>query len=209
MRPEKTTEDSGFDPPTVWSAARRTRSVAHFAEIPQQAYVTGITLAVAAILSLFIALVSAFVVRRGSPAEDWRHLSVPPVLWLNTAILLGTSFTLAGSRKRFLAAEETDFRHWWTVTAILGVFFVAGQTMAWRQLSAAGIHFSTNSSSSFFYLLTAVQGLYVLGGVAALLLVAFRPTRHLERVTAIRVISIYWHSMVGIWIGLFLLLILD
>jgi cytochrome c oxidase subunit 3 len=205
MRPSKAIEDSELVKRPVLPARECNEPYPNGARVPQRAYTTGITVAIAGILSFFIALVSAYIVRQGSPAEDWRRLLVPHVLWLNTAILVGTSFTLARARKRFLAADEFGFRHWWTVTAVLGLFFLAGQMIAWRQLSAAGIYLSTNPSGSFFYLLTAAHGLHLFGGIAALLIVAYRPARYVARATAISVISIYWHFMAGIWISLFLL----
>lgn len=204
MRSHKVEEDC--KPAGAQSVGRGTnRSSAGVAEIPERTYVTGITIAIAGILSFFAALVSAYIVRRGSPAEDWRHLSVPHVLWLNTAILAASSFTLSRSRKYFLAGDESGSSHWWMVTAILGLFFLAGQILAWRQLSAVGIYLSTNPSSSFYYLLTAAHGVNVLAGVAALLIVAARPARRVPPGTARRVVGIYWHSMTGVWICLFFL----
>ncbi len=208
MRPRKVIEDPELVKRRALFAAGRDGSSPHVVRIPQRTYITGITVTIAGILSFFTALVSAYIVRRGSPAEDWRHLLIPHVLWLDTTILVGTSFTLARSRKQFLAADESGFRHWWTVTAILGLFFLAGQMIAWRQLIGSSIYLSTNPSSSFFYLLTAAHGLHLLGGIAALLILAFQPTRYVARATAIRVVSIYWHFMVGIWVCLFLILLL-
>lgn len=172
--------------------------------IPQRTYVTGIIVALAGIFAFFMALVSAYVVRKGS-GDDWRHLALPGVLWLNTAVLIGSSLTLIRSRRRLAAGDETGSRQWWGVTAVLGVLFLCGQLIAWRQLAAAGIYLATNPSGSFFYLLTAAHGVHLLGGVIALLFVAFRPTRYLGRGTATKVISLYWHSMAGLWIFLFLL----
>jgi cytochrome c oxidase subunit III len=198
--------DEGCKPAAGGAVGRGTnRSSTGVAEIPERTYITGITVAIAGILSFFAALVSAYIVRRGSPAEDWRHLSVPHVLWLNTAILAASSFTLSRSRKHFLAGDESGSTHWWNVTAILGLFFLAGQIIAWRQLSAVGIYLSTNPSSSFYYLLTAAHGVHVLAGVAAFLVVAARPARHVPAGTARRVVGIYWHSMTGVWVCLFLL----
>jgi len=174
-------------------------------ELPQRTYITGISVAIAAVFSFFVALVSAYIVRRGSPAEDWRALPVPHVLWLNTIILVASSLTLSHSRRRFIAEDESGFVHWWTVTGILGSFFLAGQLAAWRQLSSVAMQLSTNPNSSFFYLLTAAHGLFLVGGIAALLLVATAGGRRQFRDTASKVISIYWHFTTCIWICLFLL----
>ena len=178
------------------------------ARVPQRAYVTGMVIALSGILMFFMALVSAYIVRKDMPNSAWVQLNVPPILWLNTLILIASSFTLARSRGRLLANDDAGFRHWWGVTTILGIFFLIGQVIAWRQLAAAGLFLATNPASSFFYVFTAAHGLHLLGGVLALLGVAFRPTHKLTRSTATEIVSMYWHFMDGLWVFLFLLLLL-
>lgn len=174
---------------------------------PQRVYVTGITIATAAILMFFMALVSAFIVRKGL-GGDWREFALPPVLWLNTMILLASSATIIGARRRLARADREGFRHWWGVTTILGLLFLCGQLIAWRELAREGLYLATSASSSFFYVLTAAHGLHLLGGIAALLYVGWRRTRRMALVTAAEVVSIYWHFLDGLWVFLFLLLLL-
>ena len=177
-------------------------------EVPQRTYITGMTVGLGGILMFFMALVSAYIVRKGMPNSGWRPLDVPRILWLNTLIILASSLTLARSRRCFRADNESGFRYWWGWTTALGIFFLAGQFIAWRQLVGAGIYLATNPSSSFFYVFTAAHGLHLLGGVLALLSVAFRPTHRLTRGTASEVVAMYWHFMDGLWVFLFLLLLL-
>ena len=177
--------------------------------VPQRTYVTGMLIALGGILMFFAALASALVVRKGLSAIAWQTVEVPRILWLNTLILLGSSFTLARSRSYFIAQNEAGFRHWWGVTTILGLFFVAGQILAWRQLAAAGVYLATNASSSFFYVFTAAHGLHLLGGIAAMLAVAFRRGRRLLRGTAVGVVSVYWHFLDVLWLCLFVFLLMQ
>ena len=176
--------------------------------VPQRAYVTGMFIALAGILMFFMAFVSAYIVRKGMPNNAWIPLQVPRILWLNTLILLASSFTLARAHNRFAAKDEEGFRHWWATTTVLGILFVAGQILAWRQLVAQGIFLATNPSSSFFYVFTGAHGLHLLGGILALLYVQFCATRKVSKGTAIEVVSMYWHFMDGLWVFLFLLLYL-
>ncbi|MGA9884589.1 MAG: heme-copper oxidase subunit III [Candidatus Acidiferrales bacterium] len=180
-------------------------------QTPRRVYVTGMLIALSAIAMFFLAMVSAAVVRRGAPSGDWQPLRADGALWhvlaLNTVVLLASSFTLAHARARARSGDESGFRRWWIVTATLGVLFLAGQLLAWRELVAAGLYLATNPSSSFFYLITAAHGLHLLGGIAALLVVAFRPARRMSRSTAVDVTSMYWHAMDAIWIFLFLFLL--
>lgn len=180
----------------------------HEGATPQRTYVTGMIVGLGCILMFFMALVSAFIVRKAMPNNAWAALKIPHILWLNTLILLGSSFTLTRSRKLLLAGDDGRFRRWWSVTTILGVFFLAGQIVAWRELVREGVYLATNPSSSFFYVFTAAHGLHLMGGIVALLLVAVRPTRKLTRGTATEVVSMYWHFMDGLWVFLFLLLLL-
>ncbi len=177
---------------------------------PRRAYVTGMAIALSAIAMFFIAMVSAAVVRRGAPSGDWQPLRASGALWqvllLNTIALVASSLTLAHSRSRARSGDAAEFRRWWLVTSALGLFFLAGQLFAWRQLVDAGLYLATNPSSSFFYLVTAAHGVHLAGGIAALLIVAFRPARRIAQTTAIEVTSMYWHAMDVIWICLFLFL---
>jgi cytochrome c oxidase subunit III len=179
-------------------------------EVPQRTYVTGMTVGLGGVLMFFMSLVSAFIVRKAN--ADWAVLAMPRVLWFNTAILIASSFTLVHARKRLRAGDDASFRHWWTVTTILGIFFLAGQVIAWRQLVAQGLFLATNPSSSFFYVFTVAHALHLLGGVIALISLALRspsrPFRRLTLTTATEVAAMYWHFMDGLWVFLFLVLLL-
>jgi cytochrome c oxidase subunit 3 len=178
------------------------------ADVPQRAYVTGIAVALAAILMFFMALVSAYMVRKGFPNSGWQALQPPRILWLNTLILLASSATIVVARRRLADHDESGFRYWWMLTTALGIIFLGGQLLAWRQLAHAGVYLDSNPSSSFFYVFTAAHGLHLLGGLMALIAVAVRNPRHLTRGTAAEVTAIYWHFMDGLWVFLFLLLFL-
>ena len=102
--------------------------------VPQRTYVTGMIVALGGILMFFMALVSAYIVRKGMPNSGWQPLEVPRILWLNTMVLVASSFTLARSRTHLREQDEDEFRYWWGWTTVLGVFFLAGQVIVWRQL---------------------------------------------------------------------------
>jgi cytochrome c oxidase subunit 3 len=176
--------------------------------VPQRTYITGMTVGLGGILMFFMALVSAYIVRKDIPNSNWHPLAVPRILWLNTAVLIASSFTLSHARKLLKSNDQKGFRDWWSVTTVLGVFFLIGQVIAWQQLRAAGLFLATNPSSSFFYVFTAAHGLHLLGGVLALTWILFRPTHRLTQGTATEVAGMYWHFMDGLWVFLFLLFLL-
>ncbi|HVA94967.1 MAG TPA: heme-copper oxidase subunit III [Candidatus Dormibacteraeota bacterium] len=177
--------------------------------IPRRAYFTALQLGLAAIVMFFMALASSYIVRKGL-GNDWQHTPMPAVVWFNTLILLASSGTIILARKKLEDGDREAFRSWWWVTCGLGMLFLAGQIIAWRQLSAAGILLSTNPSSSFFYLLTAAHGAHLAGGIFALFYVLFRPWKRsrISQATAAELASIYWHFMDGLWVFLLVLLTL-
>ena len=175
--------------------------------IPRRAYITGITLAVAAIMMFFMALTSSYIVRKGT-GTDWQAFGMPRILWANTVILLLSSLTLEMARRQLARGVMSAFRNLWALTTGLGLLFVGGQLVAWHQLRAAGVYLSTNPSSSFFYVFTAAHAVHVLGGIFALLFVAFRSWQRSRTTQAIgaEVAGIYWHFLDGLWVFLLLLL---
>src|SRR5216683_676195 len=170
-------------------------------------YSTAIAIALVSILMFFMALASAFIVlRRGS--DVWVTVHLPPILLANTLILLASSFTLEASRRRLTLADSSGFRKFWLLTTGLGILFVAGQLVAWRQLVAQGVYIASNQASSFFYIFTGAHAVHLLGGFGALLFVAFRKFEKtkISLPLAAEITSYYWHFMDGLWIFLLALL---
>jgi cytochrome c oxidase subunit 3 len=174
---------------------------------PRSAYFTGLVLGLAAIFMFFVALASAFVVRKGL-GNDWRPLELPSLLWVNTAALLASSLVVERSRRLLRTQPATGFGGWWGTGVLLGVAFLVGQVAAWRQLAAQGIFLATNPASSFFYVFTAAHGVHVLGGLVALGYVAARGAAHQQSTGNLSadLTAWYWHFLGGLWVGLLLLL---
>ena len=173
-------------------------------------YYTGITLGIVSILMFFMALASAFLVRRGT-SGDWIPVHLPAVLWLNTLALIASSVTLERARRSLSRLDVSGFRKLWAVTTGLGALFLIGQLVAWRQLVTQGVFMASNPASSFFYIFTAAHGVHLLGGVGALVYVLVRKfdnNRSIALPTAAEVASYYWHFMDGLWVFLLALLYL-
>jgi cytochrome c oxidase subunit 3 len=172
-------------------------------------YYIGIAVGLVSILMFFMALASAFLVRRSTSA-DWVSVHLPGVLWLNTLALVASSFTLERARRSLSRLDLSGFRNLWAVTTCLGILFLLGQLVAWRQLVAQGVFMASNPASSFFYVFTAAHGVHLLGGVAALLYVLARKFegKGIALPAAAEIVSYYWHFMDGLWIFLLALLYL-
>ncbi|MGA8272670.1 MAG: cytochrome c oxidase subunit 3 [Candidatus Sulfotelmatobacter sp.] len=173
---------------------------------------TGIWVGLAAITMTFAAFTSALIVRQGA-APDWQHFTLPPILYLNSLIIVASSVTLEISRRQisaFMAArtnnQNTAPSHYLYLTLGLGILFVAGQTFAWLQLRAQGLGIATNVSYSFFYVLTVAHALHLLGGLGGLVRVIGKLNHSVLRRSTLNATTLYWHFMGALWLYLLLLL---
>ena len=182
-------------------------------ERPPEPARTGIWVALAAIAMTFAALTSALIVRRGS-GNDWSPIALPPLLYFNTVLLVFSSMTLELARRKvaaFIRHQGTTREQalaWLGATLVLGLAFVGGQYIAWLQLRSAGLFLATNPNSSFFYVLTALHALHVLGGLVGLSRVIrqFAATVPILRKSTLDATSYYWHFMGALWIYLLAIL---
>jgi cytochrome c oxidase subunit 3 len=192
----------------------------------------GLIVAMTPILVLFISFTAVYLIRRGFLSLDvnnaayiraWIPVRLPwTFVLLNSVVLIGSSITIELARRRItreaaLAPLQTipgislgEERHfpWLAVTALLGVTFLGGQLFIWQRLSGAGFQLTGGTSSSFVYILTAMHGLHLAGGVVALLVanVAAALHRPVEtRRILVDITSWYWHCMTGLWIYILIL----
>ncbi|MFL6253512.1 MAG: heme-copper oxidase subunit III, partial [Pyrinomonadaceae bacterium] len=176
-------------------------------------YRLGVLVGIASILMMFTALASALIVRSGlHSTTDWRGGQMPSFVYLSTGLIVLSSLTFMRAKASLRHSEEAGYRLWLTVTLLLGLGFIAAQVLAWRQLVAAGVYLASNPHSSFFYVLTGLHGIHLLGGIIALAYLhwyvrrARGPESDLKRRALTDVVGIYWHFMDVLWVFLFLLL---
>lgn len=157
--------------------------------------------------SLFTLFISAYSMRL--QMADWWPLPVPALLWFNTGLLIVSSLALEWAKA---SARRADMEHVQAGLLAGGVFaiaFLVGQLLAWRQLIAEGYFLASNPANSFFYLITGLHGLHVLGGLMALARTIVRARRTTDtgkvRLGA-ELCAIYWHFLLFVWLVLFALL---
>ena len=170
----------------------------------------GLGVLLAAIGSLFALFISAYLMRM--QLADWQPVPKPTLLWANTGVLMLSSAALQWVRT---AADRNDIRRvraGLAAAAGTALVFVAGQLLAWEQLDRAGYFLTFNPASSFFYLITGLHGLHVLGGMVALGLNIVRAWhgRDLARLRlGLDLCSLYWDFLLVMWLVLFGLLLLS
>ena len=163
---------------------------------------------IAVVTSLFALFLSAYMMRMR--LGDWRPLDEPDLLWLNTAVLVLASVAFQLTRGAARRGQPVTVKVGLLVGGACTTLFLFGQLMAWQQLNASGFFMTGNPANSFFYLLTALHGLHLLGG----LWVWGRTTLRIltgadaESVRlSVELCTVYWHYLLLVWIGLFALLL--
>jgi cytochrome c oxidase subunit 3 len=167
----------------------------------------GVFLAVAT--SLFALLISAYHMRM--MGDDWVRLSVPKVLWLNTVVLILASVAMQWTRGAARREQLDQVKTGMIAAGAFSFAFLAGQLWAWQQMVAAGYYLAANPAYSFFFLLTAVHGIHLLGG----LWVWARATRRVMRDgvepgpirLSVELCTVYWHYLLAVWVVLFAVLL--
>ena len=190
--------------------------------------------AIAGDMMFFVVLVSLFYARQAGThmdartlrqVGDWHPVLLPPILFINSALLLLSGLTMEISRnsifreidvlEEWLGLGQPAMRRtrpWLGATLALGLLFLAGQTLAWRQLAAQGFAFDHNATpaSYFFYLITGLHAAHLAIGIVALVfcVVALGWLKRVEsRQIAVDATAWFWHTMGLAWLVLFAVLV--
>lgn len=170
----------------------------------------GMWLFMVTVFMVFAALSSAYIVRRAE--GNWAFFELPPLFWINTIVILISSATLHWA---YLSAKRDNLESVkiaTVITTILGVAFMAGQYLAWSELVKNSIHLVGNPSGSFVYIISGLHGAHVLGGVVYLLILLNATQKgrvHSKSLNQIQMCATYWHFLGGLWLYLFVFLLLN
>jgi cytochrome c oxidase subunit 3 len=183
--------------------------------------------ALAADMLFFAVLVLFFFVRQAGMRMDprthllngdWQPVLLPPILYLNTAVLLLSCLTMERARRNifrevdvleeWLGLGRPALRRtlpWLAATLVLGALFLTGQVTAWRQLTAQGFAFDrwATPASYFFYVITGLHAAHLIAGVVALVLClsALGMLKRVEfRQIAVDATAWFWHTMGLAWL---------
>ena len=170
--------------------------------VPLQATTIGLGVFLVIVGTLFALLISAYSVRMSM--ADWQALPVPSTLWLNTGLLVASSVALQLAHANVRRGWMDNLKLALMAGGGFAVLFLFGQILVWRQLSAAGYFLASNPANAFFYLLVALHGLHLSGGLLALGRCAIRVWRGSDRRDRIRhsvgLCAAYWHFLLFIWL---------
>lgn len=165
---------------------------------------------IASVLMIFAALTSAYIVRQAD--GNWMMFDLPESFWITSAVILASSGTMhwayQAAKKDNLAGTKLAI----SITTVLGLAFLIGQYLAWGDLVKRNVYFVGNPSGSFVYVLSGLHGLHIVGGVVFLLVVlvaTFRFRVHSKSLDQIEMCATYWHFLDGLWLYLFVFLLLN
>ena len=160
------------------------------------------------VTAVFGLLTAAYFIRMAY--ADWQTLPVPALLWLNTAILILSSVALQWARTSARREQAVGVRRGLLAGGAFAFAFLVGQFLVWRQLGSLGYFVDTNPSNSFFYLITGLHGLHLLGGLVAWFRASLRLWGGAD-VAKIRMsvdlCAVYWHFLLLVWLVMFGLLL--
>jgi cytochrome c oxidase subunit 3 len=160
---------------------------------------------------LFGAWTSAYIVKRAD--AGWSEIVLPQQFWMNTAMMVFSSVTMIWAVRAARRDNLERVKVMITLTAILGVAFLAGQLFAYRELVAMNEYFTGGAvSHSFVYVLTGAHGLHLVSGVVFLVIAlvsTFRYKVHSKNMDPLEMCATYWHFLGILWLYLFVFLLLN
>ena len=167
-----------------------------------------LTTLLAVITSFFALILSAYSLRMD--LGDWVPLTEPALLWVNTGVLVLASATLQWTRNIAMRRDGSSLLPGLLLTGFLTVAFLVGQLIAWQQLTASGHYLTSNPSDAFFYLLTGLHGLHILGGLCVWARATTKAMGGGDNDAvrqSVELCTIYWHFLLLVWLVLFGLMI--
>ena len=168
---------------------------------------------IVSVLMLFGAWTSAYLVKRGEPG--WSSFELPAQFWVSTGIILLSSVSMVWAQ---VSARRDNLGHTKMalgITTVLGIGFLAAQWIGWQKMVEMNYYFAgsgSNSSSSFIYVLTGFHGLHIVSGLVFLLIILYATYRfkvHSKNMLKLEMCSTYWHFLGGLWLYLFVFLLLN
>lgn len=166
----------------------------------------GLGVFLAVVGALFTLFISAYFMRMG--VEDWWAIPIPGLLWVNTGVLMVSSIALQRAKTEAHKNQTGVMKIALLAGLVTGVVFLVGQVFAWRELTRAGYVLADNPANSFFYLITGMHGLHILGGLVALsrtTLKAWEGAPPAKVRLSVELCAMYWHFMLLVWLILFAL----
>lgn len=164
---------------------------------------------IGSVAMLFASLTSAYIVRQAE--GNWLHFELPGILTISTMVILLSSVTMQWA---YWSAKKDNLqivKMLVSVTTLLGVAFLVLQFLGWKDLVANQVYLVGNPSGSFLYVITGLHGFHIISAIVFLMIVlvsTFRFRVHSKNLLQMEMCTTYWHFLGGLWLYLFVFLLL-
>jgi cytochrome c oxidase subunit 3 len=180
--------------------------------IAQPAKKVGLYLFLGAISSLFALFITAYLMRMDPRhGADWYSIPKPGILWINTLLLIYSSISMQHAKTVSLQPRQKSLNRALMTGGIFAVLFIAGQLFAWDSLHGSAYYHLSNPALGFFYLLTGVHAIHLLGGLyvwGRVTARVFGDAKPESVALSIELCTTYWHYLLLVWVVLFGILLL-
>jgi len=161
------------------------------------------------ITSLFSLFFVAYVGRMAY--GDWRVLPEPPLLWINTAVLIISSILFQKAKNLSNEFIFKNAKYYLMAAGLSAILFIAGQFAVWNELASYGYFVDSNASFAFFYMLTGLHMVHMLGGLVvwtwSMTQIYKTDLSYRKLKSTIGSTAIYWHYLLAVWLVLFCILL--
>ena len=183
-------------------------------------YNVALTLLLFGITALFLAFSAAFVYTRVQ--SDLPPLRLPGLFLFNTLVLLGSSAAMIWAKRSYLTDHTLNYQRALGATIVLSLLFLGLQFLAWHQLFSQQIFVHTDNSAGYLYIISGLHFAHVIAGLPFLLGFLWTARKQMkepvsvlvyfsdpEKRLKLRLLTIYWHYLDGLWIYLVLFFLLN
>jgi cytochrome c oxidase subunit III len=166
---------------------------------------------------LFLMLVIAYVQSHAFDTEAWK-LRFPRFFSVSTLVMICSSYAISKAIRCYKKDNLRKLKNYFLASIFLSLAFIMTQMAGWHEISAAGISFTELAAGTYIYLISALHAVHLLGGLLFLTVLYFR-TQHAASDAIrtlvfirnpfvrqqIRMLTLYWHFLGGIWVSLYLI----
>ncbi len=163
--------------------------------------------------TIFLSLTMAFVYTRVQ--NNLPPIRLPNIFLFNTLVLVGSSATMMWAKRSYQTDNTRNYQRALWATIGLSLLFMALQGLGWYQLFSQDILINSDNSASYLYVISGLHFAHVIAGLPFLGMFLFRAYRSMkepvsvlvyfsdpEKRLKLRLLTIYWHFLDGLWIYL-------
>jgi cytochrome c oxidase subunit III len=165
------------------------------------------------VVMTFGGLLAAYIVIATNNVAEWKPFSLPFQVWVSSFLIVVSSLSYHIGNGAIASGRLDSAKLWMIATTVLAAAFISSQLLSWIELSRLGLYVAGNPYTGFFYILTGVHAVHVLGGIVALgtaMMQIWYPSGtddgRQRRITLSEVVGWYWHTMGVLWLAIFVLL---